>query len=405
MRRQTIIYLYKRRKNHIMATTAFKYKVYNVGRCKRKKLDGLLYLAAEIYNHAVALKRRYWRLYKRNPKKSEMQAHIAKMKRRCYPEWGKMDSQATQQIVDRIYNGYDLFFKRVAKRPPKFKNRHKYSSITFKQTGWALNGNTFTIRKLGLRIPFHRSRAIEGHIQTVTLKRDAVGDWWLFFTVRRETDSHKEAKPTTGKTAGFDFGMRRFLTCDDGTTIEAPRYLKESMSEVRRLSRNLSRKKRGSNNYRKARKEKARLERRIANKRRDFQWKLARDLAESYDTICLETLSLEAMRRRWGRKISDLAFGEFVSILAHACAKHGTRLVFVDRWEPTTKRCSSCGHVMGEMPLKVREWTCPECGARHDRDVSAAINIKTVGASTVAGGAVRRAQAPAAPSTAESHIL
>ncbi|MCD8207156.1 MAG: transposase [Bacteroidales bacterium] len=382
----------------------YKYKAYNVGRCKRKKLDGLLYLAAEIYNHAVALKRRYWRLYKRNPKKSEMQAHIARMKHRCYRRWEELDSQATQQIVDRIYNGYNHFFKRVAKRPPKFKNRYKYSSITFKQSGYTLNGNVFTINKLGLRLRFHKSREIEGHIQTVTLKRDAVGDWWLFLTVRRETDSHRETESTTGKTAGFDFGMRHFLTCDDGSVIESPQYLRESMSEVRRLSRNLSRKKRGSNNYRKARKAKARLERRVADKRRDFQWKLAKDLAEKHDTICLETLNLKAMQKRWGRKISDLAFGEFVSVLAHACAKHGTRLVFVDRWEPTTKRCSSCGHVMDEMPLKIREWSCPECGARHDRDVNAAINIKTVGASTVAGGVVRRAQAPAAPSTAECRL-
>ncbi|MCD8207527.1 MAG: transposase [Bacteroidales bacterium] len=383
----------------------YKYKVYNLGGCKRRKLDGLLHLAAGVYNHALALKRRYWRLYRRNIRKGEIQAHIAKMKHRCYTEWNELDSQATQQIIDRIYNGYNLFLKKAAKKAPKFKSRFKYASITFKQCGYTLNGNVLTITKQKLRLKFHKSREIDGHIQTATLKRDSVGDWWLTFVVRKEDEVHNGNEPTMGRTAGFDFGLKHFLTRDDGAVIESPQYLKESMNEVRRLSRNLSKKIKGSHNYERARTAKARLSRKIANKRSDFHWRLANELVDKYDIICLETLNLKAMQMRWGRKISDLGFGDFVRILNHVCAKHAKQLVFVDKWEPTTKRCSSCGHVMDEMSLKVREWTCPKCGAHHDRDVNAAINIKMAGTSAIAGGAVRQVLAPAAPMTAESRTL
>jgi putative transposase len=193
----------------------------------------------------------------------------------------------------------------------------------------------------------------------------------------------------TGKTAGFDFGLKHFLTGNDGQIIDSPQYLFHAISELRRKSRNLSKKVKGSNSRKRAKFELARFHRRISNLRSDFHWKLANRLVSEYDTICLETLNTKAMQQMWGRKIGDLAFAEFVKVLSVMCKKHNRTLVQINQWEATSKTCSHCGHKEKEMPLNVRKWTCPECGEIHDRDINAAKNILRVGTSALGIGSVR----------------
>ena len=375
-----------------MQTVAYKYKVYSQNRNHRKRLGELLRTAAWIYNHCIALLKRYYRLFHKSLSKPRLQAHIAKMKQRCYKQWGLVNSMAAQQIADRIYEGYRRFFDRKAKRPPTFKNWRKYKSVTFKSSGWTLNGNVFTINKLKLRLKFHLSRPIEGKVQTVSLSRDAAGDWWLSFTIRKE-ERETPKKPMTGKTAGFDFGLKHFLTGVDGRRIESPLHLTRAVARLRGMSRELSHKVKGSHGRTKARLELARFHRRVANLRSEFHWKLALQLVSEYDTICLETLNMRAMQRMWGRKVSDLGFAQFVNILSFQCAKYGKKLVQVSRWEATSKTCSVCGNRQETLPLKVRQWVCPQCGTLHDRDVNAAQNILRVGTSTPGRGNGRPASA------------
>lgn len=374
---------------NIITTVAYKYKVYSQNRNHQKRICGLLRTAAWIYNHCIALLKRYYRLYRKSLPKPKLQSHIAKMKSRCYVQWEQLDSMAAQQITDRIYKGYKRFFDRQAKRPPTFRNWRKYRSVTYKSSGWTLNGNVFTINKLKLRLKFHLSRPIDGKIQTVCLIRDAVGDYWLSFTVRKENTA--QAKPMTGKSAGLDFGLKHFLTGADGMKIDSPLYLLRTLDVLRRKSRSLSRKARGSRGRERARLEMCRLHRRVANLRKEFHWKLALRLVSEYDTVCLETLDMRDMQRMWERKVSDLGFSDFVIILGSQCAKYGKRLVWVSQWEATSKTCSVCGHHENEMPLNIRNWTCPECGTHHDRDVNAARNILKVGTSTLGRGNVRPA--------------
>ena len=197
------------------------------------------------HHHCIALHKRYYKLFKKSLPKAKLQSHIAKMKKRCYKQWELVNSMAAQEITDRIYAGYDRFFTKDAKHPPIFKNWRKYKSVTFKSSGWTLNGNVLTINKLKLRLKFHLSRSIDGKIQTVCVKRDAVGDWWLSFSIRKE-DNLKQIKPMTGKTAGFDFGLKHFLTGNDGQKIDSPQYLFHAIGELRRKSRNLSKKVKGN---------------------------------------------------------------------------------------------------------------------------------------------------------------
>jgi len=183
---------------------------------------------------------------------------------------------------------------------------------------------------------------------------------------------------------GIDFGMKTFLTLSDKTEIEAPLYHLKNLSKIKRLNRNLSKKKKGSHGRKKAKRQLAKLHIKIANQRRDYFHKLANDLANKYDNIFIEDLNMKAMQMMWGRKISDLAFSEFVNIL-----EYKTNVTKIDRFYPSSKTCSHCGYVLKELNLKIREWTCPSCHAKHQRDVNASINIHRVGASTLAGEVVR----------------
>lgn len=373
-----------------MQTLTYKYKVYKQNRNHEKRLQEWFRTAAWIYNHAISLHKRYYRMYHKSLSMYRLQSHLLKLRKSSYSQWKIIGSQSVQQICERINNGYKNFFNRTAKHLPTFKNWRKYRSVTFKQAGYTLNGNVLTVNALKLRLKFHLSRPVDGRIQTLSVKRDAVEDYWIIMSVRRNEES-STSKPMTGKTAGFDFGMKHFLTQDNGTRIESPLILFNHLDELRRKSRNLSKKKKGSNERNKARLSLARLHRKISNIREDFQWKTAIRIVSDYDVICMETLNMKAMQKVWGRKINGLSFTSFVSKLSWLCAKYGKKFVLIDRWEASSKTCSSCGYKTEKMPLNIRKWTCPQCGREHDRDINAAKNILRVGTSTLGRGGVNPA--------------
>ena len=188
-------------------------------------------------------------------------------------------------------------------------------------------------------------------------------------------DTSKEVLPATGESVGADFGMETYLTLSNGEKIQHPQFLKQFLKELRKLNKALSRKVKGSNNWWRAIRQLARLYRHITNQRRDWHFKLATDLCRRFDLIATETLNLEGMKRLWGRKVSDLSFGSFIEILEYKCFKHNRDFRQVGQWTATTKPCSDCGHHNDNLSLSDRQWTCPECGSHHDRDVNAAINI------------------------------
>jgi putative transposase len=130
----------------------------------------------------------------------------------------------------------------------------------------------------------------------------------------------------------------------------------------------------------------------VTNRRKDCFWKLAHKLTDMFDVLCFETLNLKAMQRLWGRKVSDLAFGEFLQILEWIATKKGKKIVFIDPWYPSTKTCNNCNHVLDKLDLNIREWRCPSCHKINARDENASINIKRVGSSTLGVGDVRQAQ-------------
>ena len=229
-----------------------------------------------------------------------------------------------------------------------------------------------------------------GKVKTLTVKRDAVGDIYVYLVCDSQLE---QIKLRTGKSVGFDFGLKTFLTASDGHDIVSPYFFMQNIKSIRSKCCKLSRRKKGSHNRERYRKELARAYRKMDNQRRDFHFKTARRLCEEYACICLETLNIKGMTRRWGRKVHSLGFSEFLNILEYEAMKLGTQIVFIDKWYPSSRLCHVCRYKNPEVKdLKLREWYCPSCGTHHDRDRNAAINIHRVVASTRSGDIVRPEQ-------------
>jgi putative transposase len=312
--------------------------------------------------------------------------HLTKLKSKPQYVWiKKLNSQTAQEVLQRIEKGYQKFFQDLKKRKktsaPKFRPWRKYRSITFKQTGYKLFGNNQI--KIGKKtFKFFKSRDIEGNIKTLTVKRDAVGDFFVVFSCEIENSSLK-LRDKTGKMAAFDFGLKTFLIDQDNNKIEAPLFLAKSLKELKFKSKKFSRKKKGSNNRKKARVVLSRFHRKVGNQRTDFHFKLAKKLCEENDVLFFEDLTMTGMHRLWGRKVSDLANADFMTILEYQAAKSGSIVHKIDKWFPSTKTCSNCLKVREEkLELSERMWVCA-CGAAHNRDHNAAKNIFREGASSL----------------------
>ena len=384
----------------------FKFKLYCSKR--NKYLHNQIDIAAEIYNHCIALHKRYYRLSGKSLNVYQLQKHITKLKRLDrYIHWNGLGSQAIQDIAERIQRGYRLFFnslkteRKVA--PPTFKKRIKYKSFTLKQAGYKLLDDN-KIRIGNHIFKFHKSREIEGKVKTLTVKRDSLGDIYLYFCC--EVEDVVVPRLMTGKSAGFDFGLKTFLQPSDGSEpIESPLFFKQGIKTVKRANQSVSKKRKGSNHRKEAKLHLARVHKRIANQRRDFHFQLATRLARTYDHIFFETLNIKGMQRMWGRKVSDLGFSDFVHIQKYVCQKCGSVIGFIDRFFPSSRLCYICGCINTELELKDREWICSGCQTKHNRDENAAINILREGASSLGLEGVRPAYAGGPCLTPESHVL
>lgn len=348
-----------------------KYKIYRNKR-KNANLQELCNSAASIWNHTVLLSRRYYSLYDKSVPKKRMRQQISKL-RKSNPYWKQLNSQPVQEVVDRVYESYDRFFKRTQKRPPKPKKWSDFRSFVFTQSGWSIEGNKFRINKV-TTVKFSKSRDYYD-VKNIRVKRDSVGDWWLIILSSRGMEELPNRKSHKGASVGFDFSLKEFMVSSDCTVITPPRFYYDSQTELKRLNRNLSLKKKGSKNRTKAKKELALLHRKISDKRRDYYWKLANDLCTEYSFISLETLDIESMKSVWGKKVSDLGFAQFVPILHHVAGKKGTTVHHIDKWYPSSKTCGDCESVNKELKLSDRSWVCTSCGVEHDRDENAAKNI------------------------------
>ena len=359
----------------------YRYQLCN--RRQNKRLHRLIDLNGDVWNEAVTRQRKSMNDTGNLITRNELTRQLRELRRDnpAFTDWKVMFSASIPYVSDRLEKAWKRCFKKLAKQP-RFKRRGRAKSFVIAKPNWALLPNKKP--KIGqIRIGrntyiFHHSRPIPNNRSgTLTIKRTADGKLWLVFVCDLVASMLKPLT-RTGKTCGLDFGLKTYLTTDNGDSIPHPQYRKQSLSELRVLSRNLSLKAKGSNNWKRAKLALARHHIDTANKLADFQWKLAWDLCRKYDTIYIEDLSFRGMMHLWGRKVGDLAHYTFLQKLEWIATKTGKQVIKIDRFYPSSKLCSSCGHKQ-DMKLWDRTFDCSECGTAICRDWNAAINIKEAG--------------------------
>lgn len=348
---------------------------YNIYRSKKTKhLNKMLGECCFVWNHALSLQKRYYRMSGKYISIGRMQKHFAKRIKR-----NLLHSQTVQEILERLDESYSRFFKKRSKRPPKFKRFDRFNSFVFKQGGFMLNGNIFTINKGKKRFKFSYSRHYEGNIKQIRIIRETCHRFSLIIvTDHNPVNSYR--KTHDGASVGLDFGLKTYLTKSDGSEIASPLFFKRYQDKIKKCGKRVSNAKKGSNNRSRRLFELQQVHRKINNLKSDFQWRLAHELCKRYDYIFIEDLNIEAMRRIWGKKISDLCHSSFIDKLMYVSLKYGVIVHKIDKWYPSSKTCE-CGYINKLLSLKDRKWICPECESINDRDVLAARNILRKGIS------------------------
>ena len=281
-------------------------------------------------------------------------------------------SQVLQATTLNLTTAYKNFFEGRA-RYPRFKSKHGKQSIQYPQNVKIVDGNVKLPGKIGIvKAKIHRP--IEGKIKTVTVSKTPSGKYIASILTEVEGDN-----PTTtkGKIYGIDLGIKHFAVVTDGKKVDKynnPKHIAKHEKNLKRKQKKLARKQKGSKSRNKYRKTVAKVYERVSNSRRDFLHKLSYKLVSDSQAVIVENLHVKGMIRnhKLAKAISDCGWGTFTNFLAYKLERKGGKLVEIDRWFPSSKLCSNCFSQVTEMPLNIREWTCPNCGTHHDRDGNAA---------------------------------
>ncbi len=309
-------------------------------------------------------------------KKSEETAWLVN----CY-------SQVLQSTTLNLTKAFKNFFEGRA-RLPRFKSKKGRQSIQYPQNVKVLDGIVKLPGDVGeVKAKIHRP--IEGKIKTVTVSRTPSGKYFASILSEVEGENPKTAEGSrerqpNGKIYGIDLGVKHFAIVTDGEKVskyDNPKHLAKHEKNLKRKQKKLARQKDRSNSRYKYRKVVAKVHERVANARQDFLHKLSHKLTSDSQAVVVENLHVKGMVRNHSlaKAISDCGWGTFVNFLAYKLERKGGKLVEIDRWFPSSKLCSNCFYQVDEMPLDVREWTCPHCGTHHDRDGNAATNIRAEG--------------------------
>lgn len=310
------------------------------------------------------------------PNQGKLRKQLNAIKREQFPFMMEVTKCAPQIAIQQLGNAYKRFFKGESKYP-QFRKKGERDRFGISNDRFKIQkqkGKFFIqIPRLGL-VKMKEGLRFQGKIMSATISTR--GEKW-FVSINVELSEAIQPLPKTQQSVGLDLGITHLATLSDGTKIQAPKPLKNYLKKLRRINKSLSRKQKGSNNRAKAKAKLSRLYYRISNIRKDFLHKLTANLVRKFDVICLEDLNVQGMmkNRKLSRAIQDLGFYELKRQLIYKANQFGKTVKSVERFFPSSKTCSCCGFKLEKLSLSVRKWTCEKCGAEHDRDINASINI------------------------------
>ncbi|AFZ21547.1 RNA-guided endonuclease InsQ/TnpB family protein [Allocoleopsis franciscana] len=312
---------------------------------------------------------------------SALNAFLPKLKKAEETIWlSECYSQVLQATTLNLTTAYKNFFAGRA-RFPRYKSKHGKQSLQYPQNVKVLDGFVQLPGKVGkVKAKLHRN--IEGTIKTVTVSLDPSGKY--FASILTESEGDNPTVSTNGKVIGVDLGLTHFAITSDGCKVskyDNPRHLVKHEKNLKRKQQKLAKKQKGSNSRNKVKKTVAKVYERVTKSRQDFLHKLSRKLVNENQVVVVENLNVKGMVRNHNlaKAISDIGWGTFVNFLFYKLEKKGGKLVEIDRWFPSSRLCSNCYYQIDSLSLDIREWTCPNCGTRHDRDGNAATNIRAEG--------------------------
>jgi len=351
----------------VIQTRTYRYKL-NPTPSQQQALGQWLGACRYVYNLSLSYKKTLWEHNKVSITKNQIQKELSGIAKET--DWiGNVHSQTLQDITDRVFNAYDGFFN-LGKGFPKFAQKGHYQSFSFKQ-GVKISPTHVQLPKLG-KVKYRNSQDCVGQIKRVTVRECADG-WYVCLCV--ETDiAHL---PVSANSIGIDVGIKSLIVTSNGETVDNPRHLYKAERKLKRLQRAVSRKKKGSNNRKKAIKKLALQHQTVANTRKDFQHKVTTTLIRENQAISVEDLTIRNMlaNHHLAKSISDAGWHQLVQMLDYKARWYGREFVKVSA-RHTSQDCSVCGERNTSLTLSVREWTCTGCGTLHDRDINAAVNIK-----------------------------
>lgn len=362
------------------------------------------------YNWALAEWQRQFEAGEK-PNEAALRRQFNAIKPVDFPWILDLPKSVPQQAIKNVGRAYQRFFQKQSKHP-RFKRRgvHDSARLDNGPGTFVFEGQRIRLPKIGW-VRMREALRFDGKPLSATLSREA-DRWSISIPVEIE---RSEPVRESQATVGVDLGISTAITLSTGEKIDSPKPLKKYLQRMKRCSRQHSRKQKGSANRSKSAARLAKLHARVAHIRQDFLHQTTTDLTRRFGLIGIEDLNVKGMMAndKLSRAISDIGFYEFRRQLEYKAARSGGTVVVVDRWFPSSKTCSVCGGYHESMPLSVREWTCAECGANHDRDVNAALNLQRIALATAswAGsnacreeGAGRGRKTPVKPASMKQEI-
>lgn len=338
------------------------------------------------YNYMLRLRTDAWFKEQKRVGYHETSALLTKLKKTPEYAWlNEVSSVPVQQALRHLQTAFNNFFAKRAAYPT-FKRKDGPQSAEYTASAFKWDGRALKLAKMDAPLAIRWSRTIPkaAKVTTVTVSKDAAGRYFVSLLC----DDAVSPKPEVTGKVGIDLGLTHFAILSTGEKIAAPNTFRKNEEKLAKLQRRLAKKTKGSANRKMAKLKVAKLHAKITDSRKDFLHKLSTRLVNENQVIAIETLAVSNMQKNHNlaKSIADASWSEFVRQLEYKSLWYGRELVGIDRWYPSSKRCFDCGHTVKKMPLNVREWTCPECGTIHDRDINAARNVLAAGlAASVCG--------------------